>query len=114
MENVIPPWALYEVLNPWGPNAGGRAMSAEERALSNAARTHARRLSRCFPQRHSRTRSWIELHPPSAESAVEGDVDGCVRQVMERHRPASPTFVLVMRFDERGLRDVYAMEKDAE
>ncbi|MFT5356686.1 MAG: hypothetical protein ACI9KE_003911 [Polyangiales bacterium] len=31
---------------------------------------------------------------------------------MDDIRPASATFVLVLRFDDQGLRDVYVMKKD--
>ncbi|MFK8004377.1 MAG: hypothetical protein AB8H86_32725 [Polyangiales bacterium] len=107
----IPAWALNEVLNPWGNPTPASSMRPQERALSMAARARASRLSACFPAQHSRPRHWTQLDAPGATS-TGGAISDCLRQVLDDIRPASATFVLALRFDDQGLRDVYVLKED--
>lgn len=110
MGQQIPHWALHEVLDPWGTNTGA-GMRAEERALTVAARARASQLSACFPGQHSHPRHWTQLESPGATD-IGGAISHCLRQAMDDIRPSSAAFVLVLRFDVQGLRDVYVMKKD--
>lgn len=108
----IPAWALHEVLNPWDSNVRATGnMRPQERALSVEARARASRLSACFPAQHSHPRHWTQLDAPGSTN-TGGGISRCLRQAMNDIRPQSTTFVLVLRFDDQGLRDVYVMKKD--